>query len=243
MSVVSSDNPKGKSQKRIGIHQPNFFPWLGYFHKMKQCDVFVILDTVDIVLGSSKSITHRTKIKTAQGEHWLTIPLVKSESKEIQTIEINDGISWKSKMLQTVYQNYRKAAFFEETYTFFETCLSNENHLLSKFNTAILLKLMQKMDIDCEVLFASELPIYSQDRNNRLIEIIQHLNGTTYVSGKGGTQYHDVDLFQQAQIQIEPTAFLPFAYPQLYGEFIPGLSCIDFLFNCEPLKIFMHGKE
>ncbi len=32
------------SSKVVSIHQPNFFPWYPFFHKLKQADMFVILE-------------------------------------------------------------------------------------------------------------------------------------------------------------------------------------------------------
>ena len=31
---------------RVTIHQPEHLPWLGFFHKMAVCDVYVLLDSV-----------------------------------------------------------------------------------------------------------------------------------------------------------------------------------------------------
>ena len=59
----------------VSIHQPNFIPWLGYFYKIYKSDVFVILDNVQF---TKNGFTNRNRIKTPQGENWLTLPVVQS---------------------------------------------------------------------------------------------------------------------------------------------------------------------
>ena len=39
-----------KSFYKAAIHQPNFFPWLGYFECIDNVDVYVFLD--DVSFGS-----------------------------------------------------------------------------------------------------------------------------------------------------------------------------------------------
>ena len=56
----------------LSMHQPNLLPWIGYFHKMAQSDVFVLLDVVQVPRG--RSYATRTKIKTPDGAKWLTMP-------------------------------------------------------------------------------------------------------------------------------------------------------------------------
>ena len=50
---------------KVAIHQPNFFPWMGYFHKIANCNTFVYLDDVQF---SGGSVTGRAKIMVKQME-------------------------------------------------------------------------------------------------------------------------------------------------------------------------------
>ena len=54
----------------VSIHQPQFFPWFGYFDKIQQSDCFVILDTVQF---KKNEFQNRNKVKTSQGWQWLTV--------------------------------------------------------------------------------------------------------------------------------------------------------------------------
>ena len=56
----------------VSIHQPNYIPWIGFFHKMANVDTFVLLDNVK---HSKSSITHRNKIKSNEHELLLSVPL------------------------------------------------------------------------------------------------------------------------------------------------------------------------
>eukprot|EP01034_Spumella_vulgaris_P016629 gene16629-21227_t len=139
--------PTAHTRKTVGIHQPNFFPWLGYFHKMAQSDVFVLLDTVDIVLGSAKSITHRTRIKTPQGVQWLGIPLQKQDTKLIKDLLISPLPGWQQKMLETLARQYGKTPYWKTLSPFVEECLLFETDSLSVYNVNIIRKTAQFLGI------------------------------------------------------------------------------------------------
>ncbi len=61
--------------KTMAMHQPNYVPWLGYFHKLARCDMFVHLDTVQFPRG--QSFGARNRIKTPNGVAWLTVPVAR----------------------------------------------------------------------------------------------------------------------------------------------------------------------
>ncbi|MEI7803119.1 MAG: WbqC family protein [Bacteroidota bacterium] len=220
-------------QKVIGIHQPNFIPWLGYFNKIYSADVFVILDKVDYQSGNANSITNRTKIKTAQGELFISVPVKKNaESKLIKDIAIDNQQPWEKKMLKTIQLNYSKAKFFSEFFPLIENVLSAKHELLSAMNVELIKLFCEKLNIATPIVLASEMNLSSDEKNNRIIEICKSLEATIYQSGNGARKYNDENLFAENKIELRYTSFSPAEYPQLHGAFINGLSVIDVVMNC-----------
>ncbi len=221
----------------VSIHQPNFIPWLGYFSKIKQSDKFIILDTVDLQIGNANSITTRSRIKTQQGELWLTIPIKKSESKIIHHIQIDNKQPWQKKMLKSIQMSYSKAPEFASIFPFFERLINNNTESLSELNTSIIIAIAQWLKIDTPIIIASTLPAVSDDKNYRLIELIKSVEGTTYLSGNGARQYNDEAAYNANGIKLTYTAFKPLEYAQLHGDFIPGLSILDLMMNLPKSEI------
>lgn len=218
-------------QKICAIHQPNFFPWLGYFYKIVKSDVFVILDTVDIEIGTADAITNRTKIKTSSGVQWITIPIKKRESKLIKDIQIDNNRKWRDTMLKTIFFQYKRSKHFETFYPIVENLVNYNTDNLSEFNVNIIENICRYMGIDTKIVFASSMGKLSSDRNMRLIDICK-LNGCdTYLSGNGGRKYHNEHLFVDNGIIVKYTDFVHPMYSQLHGNFEKGLSCIDYCFN------------
>ncbi len=222
---------------KVGIHQPNFFPWLGYFNKLKHSDQFVVLDNVDIVLGSSKAITHRANVRSQNGPNWLTLPLKIGTSKKINEIEIDNSIDWKNSILNKITNYYKKSLHFDEVYTFIETCLNVDDSNLAVLNTEIIKKIASRLHIQTPIFIASDLVDYECEKNERLIQLIKKVNGNVYLSGNGGKGYNDLNMFSKNDIEIEYLNYIPPIYPQLAPDFINGLSIIDYLFSQNPSKI------
>ena len=94
----------------VAIHQPNFMPWLGYFHKMSMVDIFILLDDVQVPQG--KSFASRALVKNNLGELWVTVPTIdKSDKKNFHEIQIVNS-NWKAKTHKTIKLAYQKSPFF-----------------------------------------------------------------------------------------------------------------------------------
>ena len=64
----------------VGIHQPNFFPWFGYFLKIARSNKFVFLD--DVQISNTSSYVNRTSININGQAKWLTAPIRRTQKEQ-----------------------------------------------------------------------------------------------------------------------------------------------------------------
>ena len=214
------------------IHQPDFMPYLGFFDRLLSADVFVLLDNAQYVNATSRSWTNRDKIKTPQGERWITIS-VKSAPRDtaINQIELSDTVDWRGGHLNLLRQNYRKAAFYGEIFPLVQALYARPCTRLADFNRASIEFLLDLFDIKVEIVLASTLAAGGRS-NELLVEILKEIGADRYLSGVGASAYFRPEPFEAAGIEVTWQDFAHPAYPQLHGDFIPYLSSIDLLFNC-----------
>jgi len=214
----------------ISIHQPNFLPWLGYFHKIANCDSFVLLDDVEY---TKNSFINRNRIKSAQGIEWLGLPVKYSgrSHQPISAYEIDLPKRNKTKLLKTVETNYAKAANFSTVFPSFQTELLAEADKLSELNERLIRWAMALLDISTPLIRASALDLSEQSGTDRLVAICQALQADCYMAGLGAKNYQKDELFAKANIQLKTTDFVHPSYPQLFGDFVPNLSVLDYLMN------------
>lgn len=215
----------------LAVHQPQYLPWLGYFHKMMQADVFCFLDNVQY---KKNEWQNRNRIKTAQNWQWITVPVCFRFPQKINEVEINTKPPWIKKHLQALVTNYSKAPYFEPYFSAFEACFCREWKWLSELNIFLiehlkaLLGLQQK-----QTILASELSL-SNDPTGRLVDICKSVGADTYLAGQDGANYMDLEQFEKNSINVVFQEFQHPVYPQLFSEFQSHLSIVDLLFNCGP---------
>ncbi len=217
--------------KIIGVHQPNYIPWPGFFYKVIKSDVFVFLDNVQF---SRRSFTHRNRVKGSQSNTiWLTVPVYKKGMfyQKINEVMINKTEKWQKKHFGTLLMNYANAPFFHYYRDRLQGIYAEGWERLVDFNIELLKFTMKELKIKKEIYSASQLNVKGR-KTELLISIIKELGGDTYLSGAGGRNYLDEDMFKKEKISVRYYQYGSFVYPQLWGKFIPNLSILDLLFNC-----------
>ena len=215
----------------IGILQPGYLPWLGFFEQMYKSDVFVIYDDVQY---DKEGWRNRNRIKTANGIQWLTIPVsIKFEQHPlIYEVKIDKTTNWRKKHLYSISQNYSKARFFREYFPIFEEAYSKEWEYLIDINMNFTLKLAERFGMENKKVVRSSTLNIEGDRIGRLAKICKLFNADVFYEGISGKNYLDEEYFMEQGIRIEYQDYKHPVYQQLYGDFIPYLSVVDLLFNC-----------
>ncbi len=210
----------------ISAHQPQFLPYLGYIHKIKYSDVFVVLDDVQF---KKNEWQNRNRVKGKDGIIWLTVPVIHNFGSQIREIVIRQDIHWQRKHKNTIKTYYSKAEGF---YMFgnFLPLWEEKYEKLIDVNMRSIKILLDIFGINTKIIFSSELEI-KKTRTERLIAICKELGAKAYLSGIGAKNYLDEELFKREGIEIIWQEFHHPQYKQLWGEFIPNLSAIDMVMN------------
>jgi len=215
--------------KTVVIHQPDFIPYLGFFHRLLQADLFIILDDVQFL---REGWHHRDKIKTQNSAKWHTLKIKKAPlGTTIKDIVLLEDTKWKKDNLNQIKENYKKAIYFDEIYPFLEILYSSNDKFLIDVNLKSIEMLNNFFDIKIQTVLSSSFNIDSK-ANELVVELLQKVNATHYISGVGAKDYFQAEPFNNAEIEVVWQDFNHPVYPQLHGEFIPYLSSIDLLFNC-----------
>ena len=176
---------------KVTIHQPEHFPYLGFFQKMQTADLFVILDDVQFTKGNFQN---RNKFKNLNGvDEWFTIELQQGSHKlNINEIEVSKNYKWKNLILAKLRTTFKTDFSF----------IYNYDRLID-INMASINYCRDYLNITTPMIYSSELNIKTTG-SQRLADICNQLNATEYLSGAGGLKYLDESLFTCAVRYFKP---------------------------------------
>ncbi len=225
------------------IHQPQYFPYPGFFHKLTEADIFVILDNTQY----DQRFSNRNKILTSTGVSWITVPIDKHQHFKLnKDVEIFN-LPWKEQHLKGILYSYSKSKFFYNYQEFFKKFYEQEWKFLIDLNITSLIKIIEFLGIKINIIRESEINVNGKS-TERLVNICKNIGADTYISGKGlpGKKYMDEEMFEKNGIKLEFNNYKPVAYNQNFTDvFVPNLSIIDMLFNVGPdsLKLIKNSNE
>ncbi len=210
---------------KLGIMQPYFLPYIGYFQLIKAVDKYIIYDDVNFIKGGW---INRNRILLNGDAFMINVPMQgASPFKKIN--EINIGKS-REKVLLTIEQAYRKAPYFTETYNLISDIIRFNTDNLGVFVSNSILKIAEYLQFNTEFVLSSEInkpdELKAQDK---VLSICKIMGTTEYYNAIGGIELYNKADFKRENIQLQFLKTNLTAYSQFKNEFIPGLSILDVL--------------
>ena len=166
----------------IAIHQPNFFPWLPFYEKIKAADVFVFL-------GNCQFEKNNYQNRFYYRDRWHTMSVNKGLESIVDKRYVSHEKDWNK-----IKVNLRDKKTILDDY---DDCIDGN---LYQTNRNIITKTLKRLNINAAIEYDSPTTLVSTDR---LVEICKALKATKYLAGRGGMKYMETDKFEAAGIEIE----------------------------------------
>lgn len=227
---------------RLGIMQPYFFPYLGYFDLVYRTDRWIVFDLVQYI---RHGWMNRNRIlHPRQGWQYFVAPLKKHPRNTlIRDIEVKVGDDWRQKIIAQLGHYRRRAPYFGQTVELVRECLSIQEHGLSRLNSGILSLVCKYLGIPFHATHFSDLNLALPEVNapgDWALEISKALGATEYLNPPGGAELFDPGSFGQAGIRLTIQDYTPLVYECPGYTFEPNLSIIDVMMWLPPERVLEH---
>ncbi len=220
--------------KLVAIHQPNFFPWLGYLDKIVRADVFILMDNAQFP-KSGGTWTNRVQLRIGGKPAWVTVPVLRAYhgTRTVREMKIDDSRPWRDRLLNTIQVNYARAPFFATVFPSLSKWVHTPGDSLSEFNIANLSALAEALRFDSSKFVLGSSLRAEGTATDLLIAMTKAVGGGAYLCGGGAKGYQEDTKFPAAGITLVYQDYQHPSYPQgANADFVPGLSVVDALLHC-----------
>jgi len=210
---------------KLGIMQPYFFPYIGYFQLIHDVNIFVVYDDVNYIKGGW---VNRNYILLNGEKHLVTLRLRKaSPNKRINEIEVDGN---QKKIIKTIQQAYVRAPFYKDVYPLIEHVFKSGELNLAKFLLKSITKIVEYLEYDTHIILSSNIEkkngLKGQDK---VLHICELFRANQYINAIGGQDLYSPAEFAANNIDLRFLECKAEPYKQFSSEFVPNLSIIDVL--------------
>ncbi|MDX9694244.1 MAG: WbqC family protein [Bacteroidales bacterium] len=215
---------------KVGIMQPYFLPYIGYFQLINAVDKYVIYDDVNFIKGGW---INRNRILLNNEAFMFNIPMAGASSfKKINEINIGKN---KDKLLITIQQAYKKAPFYNKVIPLIDEIIQYNNENLALFISNSIIRITEYLNINTEIILSSEI-VKNNDlkAQEKVISICKAIGASEYYNTIGGKELYDRVVFANNNIELMFLKPKQIEYIQFKNKFIPWLSILDvMMFNSQ----------
>jgi hypothetical protein len=216
----------------LGIMQPYFLPYLGYFSLIKQADEFILLDDVQFIRHGW--IERNRILKPTAGWQYIKVPLQKHErSTTIKDIKINNSLPWKEMILSQLGHYKKRAKYYNETVELIRKIFLNDYTDIVSLNKKAIQEICYYIGLTTKINVFSKMSILidpPKAPDEWALNICKSYKGTSnYINPIGGLEFFEKNKFFENNINISFQKFQVMPYKQFETTFEPALSIVDVL--------------
>lgn len=223
--------------------QPYFFPYIGYFQLINSVDKFIVFDDVNYI---NKGWINRNNLLMNGSASLVTVPLKDaSQNKKINEHQIVTDQVWKTKLLKTIEQSYKKAPYYSSVFELIRDSILTEENNLARFNTIQIKNVCRYLGVKTEIIESSKIYKNAELKGqDRILDICLQEMADVYINPIGGLDLYNKSLFEKKNIKLFFIKSDPIIYTQFKNTFVPWLSMIDVLmFNSREEVIDLLNKK
>lgn len=229
----------------LGIMQPYFFPYLGYFDLINYTDEWIVFDTAQYIRHGW--VNRNRILHPNEGWMYVTVP-VKQHAQEaaISEIQIANGQDWRRSMLGKLAHYKNRAPWAGQTMSLIKDCLALETSSLCELNVYALDRVCHRLGISFRYSLFSEMELDLgpvADPGDWALRISEAVGAEEYVNPPGGVDLFDEEAFAESGIQLTIRNLPTFEYDCGEYDWIPDLSIIDVLMWNDPEEIRAYLDE
>jgi len=221
---------------RIGVMQPYFFPYIGYFQLINTVARFILFDDVQYIRHGW--INRNRILKPAEGNQYILAPLADHKrDTEIKNIKVKAGYDWKEKIIRQTEHYKKRSPFYNQVQELLVKCFEIEETNITKLNGHILSVICDYIGIPYKVEISSEMNFdYSgvSDAGEWALAVSDQLKAEEYINPSGGIELFDPAKFVEKNIKLTFIHPKITEYSQRRGVFEPGMSILDILMFNSP---------
>lgn len=225
---------------RLGIMQPYFFPYLGYFSLIANTERWIVFDPVQYI---RKGWVNRNRVlKPGGGWKYVSIAVGKhSRETLIKDMQVAPDTDHMDALIRNLdYYRNARAPHYQRVIDLLRDCYEPKPEGLTDFLTASLERTCLYLGIPFRYEVYSKAQIEHETASapgEWALNICKAVGATSYVNPPGGQAIFDPSRFESAGVQLMYLQQNLRPYPQRTTTFEPGLSIIDAMMFNEPEAI------
>lgn len=219
---------------KVGIMQPYFLPYLGYWQLMNAVDVYVVYDNIEF---TKKGWIRRNRILSGGTDKLFTLPLKKdSDYLDIRERFLADTQGdFRKSLISLVENSYKKAPEFGNAFPVIKDIIECGNNNLFEYIYYSIQKIREYLGIKSRLVISSTLDIdWSLKGKDKVLAICKCLGANEYYNAINGVPLYEPyrDKFAREGVGLHFLQMGDVFYQQFKNEFVPSLSIVDvMMFN------------